>query len=49
MLGEYGWAKLFPGDTKGKRLTWSAFRKSSFDALIKEQVADGSWRSINVN
>lgn len=36
MLGEDGWAKLFPDD-KGKPLTWSAFRKASFDVLIKSQ------------
>jgi hypothetical protein len=42
MLGEDGWAKLFPDD-KDKPLTWSGFRKASFDELLRSQTADGNW------
>ncbi len=42
MLGDDGWAKLFP-DSKEEGLKWKTFRKASFDGLIKSQGSDGSW------
>ncbi len=43
MLGDDGWNKLFP-DAKGDdRITWTKYRKSTFDNLVRSQQADGSW------
>ena len=47
LLGEDGWARLFP-DSKSEGLRWSAFRKASFDALVKSQSSDGSWSGGHV-
>jgi hypothetical protein len=47
MLGDDGWAKLFP-ESRGDGLKWSAFRKSSFDSLVKSQSSDGSWTGGHV-
>jgi hypothetical protein len=47
MLGDDGWAKLFP-DSKGEGLKWSAFRKASFDSLVRSQGSDGSWSGGHV-
>jgi hypothetical protein len=41
MLGDDGWAKLFPGEPKG--LSWSAYRKATFAHLVRIQQRDGSW------
>jgi hypothetical protein len=46
-LGDDGWAKLFP-DAKGEGLSWSAFRKASFDSLVRSQSSDGSWSGGHV-
>ncbi len=43
MLGDDGYAKLFPNSKPEDRLTWSKYRKETFPALIKAQNADGSW------
>jgi hypothetical protein len=43
MLGEEGWAKLFPDSTESARLTWSKYRKDTFDFLKRAQGSDGSW------
>jgi hypothetical protein len=45
MLGEEGYAKLFPESSPRDRLTWSSYRKTTFDYLTKLQAADGSWSS----
>ena len=45
MLGEDGYAKLFPESKQPDRLTWSNYRKTTFDSLVKLQSADGSWNS----
>jgi hypothetical protein len=47
MLGEDGWAKLFPDAPVADRLTWKKFRKTNFDALVRAQKADGSWPGPN--
>ena len=41
VLGDEGWAKLFPKDRDG--LTWSKYRKNTFDNLVRSQGADGGW------
>lgn len=48
MLGDDGWAKLFPGDAPGERVTWSQYRKSTFDYLKRTQQPDGSWTGGHV-
>jgi hypothetical protein len=45
MLGDDGYGKIFPGVPPEKRLTWSKYRKSTFDYLVSIQGADGSWNS----
>jgi hypothetical protein len=45
MLGEDGYAKLFPESHQHDRLTWSKYRVATFEALAKLQSADGSWNS----
>jgi hypothetical protein len=42
-IGEDGYEKLFPGTPKDKCLTWSKYRHSFFDTMIKTQQADGSF------
>jgi hypothetical protein len=41
VLGDEGWAKMFPKDRDG--LTWSKYRKNTFDNLVRSQGADGGW------
>lgn len=48
LLGENGYAKLFPESRDADRLTWSKYRKSAFDYIIKSQNNDGSWNSGNI-
>jgi hypothetical protein len=43
MLGDDGYAKLFPQSGESERLTWSKYRKAMFDHLLRTQSADGSW------
>jgi hypothetical protein len=43
MLGEEGWAKLFPESGRGDAITWSKYRKGTFDFLCSQQSGDGSW------
>jgi hypothetical protein len=47
VLGDKGYEKLFPDSRPEDRLTWSAYRKTTFDFLVKSQNADGSWTSTN--
>lgn len=42
-LGDNGYAKLFPDSAPEDRLTWSKYRKQTFDALVRTQNEDGSW------
>jgi hypothetical protein len=41
MLGEDGWARMFPNDRDPLR--WSEYRKATFHNLAQAQSADGSW------
>ncbi|MGE3803272.1 MAG: prenyltransferase/squalene oxidase repeat-containing protein [Gemmataceae bacterium] len=43
ILGDEGYARLFPESKPGDRLTWSKYRKGVFDNLVRSQNADGSW------
>jgi hypothetical protein len=42
-LGDDGWKKLFPDASADDCLTWTKYRKASFDTLVRSQKADGSW------
>ncbi len=44
-LGDTGYAKLFPEAPADERLTWTKYRKQTFDYLVRIQNADGSWNS----
>ncbi len=48
VLGDEGWAKMFPESREGDRLTWTKYRKSTFDNLIRSQGGDGSWSGGHV-
>jgi hypothetical protein len=43
MLGDDGWSKLFPDSKADERITWTKYRKGTFDSLVRAQQADGSW------
>jgi hypothetical protein len=43
MLGEDGYAKMFPESKENDRLTWSGYKKAIFAFLERTQNADGSW------
>ena len=43
ILGDEGWGKLFPDEPRSRWITWSKYRKATFDYLIHSQSADGSW------
>jgi hypothetical protein len=43
MLGEDGYVKLFPDSKESERLTWSSYKKSNFENIIRSQSSDGSW------
>jgi hypothetical protein len=43
MLGEDGYAKMFPESREAERLTWSRYKKGFFPFLERTQNADGSW------
>jgi hypothetical protein len=48
VLGDEGWAKMFPGSKESEQLTWSKYRKATFDNLVRSQGADGSWQGGHV-
>jgi hypothetical protein len=43
MLGDEGWAKMFPDSRESDRITWTKYRKDTFDFLKRNQNGDGSW------
>ncbi len=43
ILGDTGYVKLFPESGPGERMTWSKYRKATFEYLVKTQAPDGSW------
>jgi hypothetical protein len=48
ILGEEGYAKLFPDSKPEERLTWSKYRKATFENLLRTQGSDGSWSGGHV-
>jgi hypothetical protein len=48
ILGDDGYAKLFPDSKPDDRLTWSKYRKATFDNLVRTQGSDGSWTGGHV-
>lgn len=48
ILGDDGYGKLFPESDPKDRLTWSGYRKATFDYLARSQGADGSWSGGHV-
>jgi hypothetical protein len=48
ILGEDGYSKLFPQSKPDERLTWSKYRKQTFEYLLRTQGADGSWQGGHV-
>ena len=48
ILGDEGFGKLFPDSDPKDRLTWSGYRKATFDYLLRTQGADGSWSGGHV-
>jgi Prenyltransferase and squalene oxidase repeat len=48
MLGDDGYAKLFPNTKEADTLTWSRYRKATFDNLVRMQQPDGSWTGGHV-
>jgi hypothetical protein len=46
VLGDDRWAKLFPQEKDASQfLTWSKYRKTMRDRLLRSQSSDGSWTS----
>ena len=45
ILGDEGWEKLYGPTPAADRVTWTAYRNSLFDQLVRAQNSDGSWSS----
>jgi hypothetical protein len=45
-LGDTGWKEMFPNDPPDKAVTWTAYRKATFDNLVTTQQTDGSWGGV---
>jgi hypothetical protein len=43
ILGDEGYARLYPESRESDRLTWSKYRKAMFPHLVGSQSGDGSW------
>jgi hypothetical protein len=48
MLGEDGYAKMFPESRPSERLTWSKYRGEFFEFLANKQNRDGSWHGTAI-
>jgi len=48
VLGDAGWAKLFPGSKESEQLGWTKYKKAVFDNLKNTQGTDGSWNGGHV-
>jgi hypothetical protein len=42
-IGDKGWKEMFPKDPDNKAITWTKYRKATFDNLVRTQSSDGSW------
>src|SRR6266545_162866 len=45
IIADNGWEKLFGPTPENDRMTWTKYRESLFDQLLRAQNADGSWTS----
>jgi squalene cyclase len=43
VLGDDGWARLFPKAAKDTGLTWTRYRQAMFEHIVNSQNRDGSW------
>ncbi|MBY0523360.1 MAG: terpene cyclase/mutase family protein [Gemmataceae bacterium] len=43
ILGDKGYAKLFPKTDEKDHMTWSKYKKAMFEHLVKTQTNEGSW------
>jgi hypothetical protein len=48
ILGDEGWARMFPDTRESERLNWSKYRKLTFENLVRSQGSDGSWSGGHV-
>jgi len=48
MLGDTGYAKLFPASKEADRLSWKRYREATFDHLKQTQSAEGYWTGSHV-
>ncbi|HVS36336.1 MAG TPA: protein kinase [Gemmataceae bacterium] len=48
ILGDDGYAKLFPSSKPTEQLGWSKYRQATFDDLLSRQSADGGWRTGSI-
>jgi hypothetical protein len=48
LLGDDGYAKLFPESRENERLTWNKYKKSTFETIKNSQASDGSWNGGHV-
>jgi hypothetical protein len=48
ILGDAGYAKLFPDAKEQEQLTWAKYRNVIFDYLVSRQGADGSWAAGHI-
>jgi hypothetical protein len=42
-IGDQGWHEMFPNDSADKAVTWTKYRKATFDTLVRTQQENGSW------
>ena len=45
-IGDQGWQQLFPNEPPDKALTWTKYRKATFDTLVRTQQENGSWGGV---
>jgi hypothetical protein len=49
ILGDQGWDRLFgTGGKESDKLTWTKYKKATFDNLLRTQGTDGSWNGGHV-
>jgi squalene cyclase len=48
ILGDQGYARLFPDSRPEQQLTWTKYRTTIYDYLLSRQNADGSWSASNI-
>jgi hypothetical protein len=48
MLGENGYARMFPKSKESERLTWSKYKDAIFDYMVSQQAPDGSWNMSGI-